>query len=389
MKRTATRAFTIIELLVVVSIIALLIGMLVPAITQARDQAKVTASLSNLRNLGAAHANYASEWSDRQFTLSVDNIASYGSDPAVAIEAYAQAHATDDPPACGDYPPPILLGWSNIDGGCQPGNKRMWAWFFCPQNNSTGSNNPLMSPIIFDPASTTFGFGWFRLPNAGQFTQYLTGRFYDPVFYAPKDAVVMDVFSRTLDDPNDYMPTGPLPALSDNVFCLGSRCWSSYSLSPAALLNPIVMRNTDAGGWRDPWSVPAGFKTPAMSQAQYPDLKTHMLEQHWLQGRRVECNPAFPDGSYDGCEPYYFNHGWESVPMTLFYDGHVQGLGVREAEAADGRHETQAGYGLWSRDTSFGPGPDGGYFMDLGYDFSETSFHILTTDGIRGRDTVR
>jgi hypothetical protein len=29
-----------------------------------------------------------------------------------------------------------------------------------------------------------------------------------------------------------------------------------------------------------------------------------------------------------------------------------------------------------------------GYFIDLGYDFANTSFHILTTDGIRGRDTL-
>jgi len=56
-----------------------------------------------------------------------------------------------------------------------------------------------------------------------------------------------------------------------------------------------------------------------------------MLEHHWLQQRRSECNPGFVGGTYDGCEPYYFNHSWESVPVTVFYDGHVGGLGVREA----------------------------------------------------------
>ncbi len=29
-----------------------------------------------------------------------------------------------------------------------------------------------------------------------------------------------------------------------------------------------------------------------------------------------------------------------------------------------------------------------GYFIDDGYDFAETSFHMLTIGGVRGRDTI-
>ena len=64
------------------------------------------------------------------------------------------------------------------------------------------------------------------------------------------------------------------------------------------------------------------------------------------------------------------------------------GLGVREAEAADARIRRQAGWsqhGVWSRDTPLGAD---GYFIELGYDFSNTSFHVLTTDGILGRDKL-
>ena len=91
-------------------------------------------------------------------------------------------------------------------------------------------------------------------------------------------------------------------------------------------------------------------------------------------------------GTYDGCEPYYFNHSWDSVPMTLFFDGHVEGLGVRDAELADNRVRGQTGNeGIWHRGTPFG---NDGYFMDAAYDMADTSFHILTTGGIRGRDRL-
>src|SRR5688572_33401725 len=72
------KAFTIIELLVVVSIIALLVGILLPAIGKARDQAQLTKSQANMKNLGTAHITYAAEFGDRQFTACNDNLSKYG-----------------------------------------------------------------------------------------------------------------------------------------------------------------------------------------------------------------------------------------------------------------------------------------------------------------------
>ena len=80
MKTSSRSGFAIIELLVVVSIIAMLVGMLLPAIGRARDTARVSVSKSNLRQLGIAHQTYAAEWSGRHVTYTRDNLGQYEGD---------------------------------------------------------------------------------------------------------------------------------------------------------------------------------------------------------------------------------------------------------------------------------------------------------------------
>ena len=55
----ARRGFTLIELLVVVAIIALLIAIMLPALSNAREQGKRTVCLSNMRQMGIALLSYA------------------------------------------------------------------------------------------------------------------------------------------------------------------------------------------------------------------------------------------------------------------------------------------------------------------------------------------
>ncbi|MCP4246731.1 MAG: type II secretion system protein [bacterium] len=58
-------AFTLVELLVVVSIIAVLLAILLPSLKHARDQVKTTVCMSNLKQLGLAFAFYGDEYKQR------------------------------------------------------------------------------------------------------------------------------------------------------------------------------------------------------------------------------------------------------------------------------------------------------------------------------------
>ena len=375
MKRHLYKGFTIVELLVVISIIALLIGILLPAIGKARDKARTTASVSNLRQLAVAHNAYAGDWEDSQLSLCRYNVSAYGDMLGynVAIgnssESFIKGH------------PPLIAGWGSDTGG-----NGLWAYW-----PGASGHYWAVEPIGF-PGGTNGqpGFGWFRLPNVGQFNQYVNGRWYDKIFYAPKDPF-FTALEPCLDHPSDFAPI---------VGVCNPPIWTTYCLSPAALFSPDVLAYNEQTNeyWTDPWDLPGGHRTPTMGSIRYPTLKTHMLEHPWLQNVRRVCNPAFTSPWGEQCEPYWFNGGFESTPATLFYDGHVRLFGTQEALNANRRHlgqtedDLNGPFGLWSIDTSFGggyePGNGGGYFMDFAYDFTSTSYHILTIDGSLGRDTL-
>jgi prepilin-type N-terminal cleavage/methylation domain-containing protein len=365
MRRTFknARGFTIVELLVVVSIIALLIAILLPAIGKAREAALLTQSLANLRNLSAANAAYGADWSDRQFTAMPDD--------AGLVNGNCGAYLAQI--SC---PPQQLLGWAS--------NGLMWGYFLgntgqCAQYGWPGNcgNWVVYKPIEFTGGDA--GFGSFRLPNVKAFASYVNNKFYDPVFWAPKDKINIAIAEKFW-PLADQFTTNPNPP---QEIAFSSYCWS-----PAAMYAPDVFGDKVAQsfGFVNPNNIAGGYRSPAVGQATYPDLKTRMIEHSWLQNAESAVNSNFAGGN----EPWYFNHAYNSAPATLFFDGSIRVVGVGDAMEADARAKLTAvapgEKGLWHRGSPFGAN---GYFQAQRYDnLVNTSYHILTTKGIFGRDVV-
>jgi prepilin-type N-terminal cleavage/methylation domain-containing protein len=361
--RASHRAFTIVELLVVVSIIALLVALLLPAVAKGRDKALISQSVSNLKNLASSNEIYAGDWNDRQFTACPDD--------AGMVNGNCDQYKAQI--AC---PPQQLLGW-DVNGA-------MWGYFLGASGKCAqfGWPEACYNWIIYIPMDFGTGpnpgggnsYGSFRMPGVKAFSAYVGKRFYDPTFYAPKDVLPISNVTKYFTSAAEFSYDG-------TNYEDSSYCWS-----PAAMFDPKVFgRNgstLNGQGYTDPNTLKTGYKSPPVSRAKYPTLKTRMIEHNWLQNTPdTPVNPNFAGGK----TPWMFNHGYNSAPACLFFDGHIELVGCQRSMQADQRVAPANG-SVWSKNTPFG---SGGYYGGQSYDFLvNTSFHIMTTDGIEGRDVL-
>ena len=184
MKRQHSRfAFTLLELLIVITIIAVLAGLLLPAVSRAKAEARASQCVSNLRQWGLAYRQYADDNHD------------YLPRRGQGVKALQQIDRPED--WFNALPPYLSL----------PPYQQLFANH---QRPKAGANSPLICPVAVDPASNHF------LPYAmnmnlcpwGDSGNFPAVRFADVV--RPAQVVTMadacGPYSATFPSKNGYSP---------------------------------------------------------------------------------------------------------------------------------------------------------------------------------------
>ena len=162
-------AFTLIELLVVMAVLAILAALLLPAFGRAKEQARITQCLSNLRQIGLAIKMYADEhgstfpsWANLPWTEPLPpgfqeySLGLGGNDPDPQhsfmaratnrpLYAYIRTPAVFQCPADKGQEEPEFSDWGVGDGIWKPSNYRTLGCSY-RYNGPMWANDPLQEP---------------------------------------------------------------------------------------------------------------------------------------------------------------------------------------------------------------------------------------------------
>jgi prepilin-type N-terminal cleavage/methylation domain-containing protein/prepilin-type processing-associated H-X9-DG protein len=189
--RTKRRAFTLVELLVVVGIIALLAGILLPAFSRARAAAKSTQCLSNLAQLGKGFVLYNIDY--QGYNIPSYTMTGVAGGPTVPLEGWAPILDRDNyikGERANDgtvFVCPEMLdveGMATGQTGTDPGKPK--GWMDWPNIRNGVSNTPTTIPARGFDKIIRVGY-WINADNPiGSTTSFVPDQYYtSSVGYGP------------------------------------------------------------------------------------------------------------------------------------------------------------------------------------------------------------
>jgi prepilin-type N-terminal cleavage/methylation domain-containing protein/prepilin-type processing-associated H-X9-DG protein len=296
------RAFTLIELLVVMAVIAILIGLLLPAVQSAREAARRVQCTNNLHQIGLASHNF-------------ENVNGYFPTGSTLAPGNASALTQILPflESANIYTSFNFSGDATLSSMNWTARDQAIATYLCPSDPSTGTW-PDANPVPGQPGGVmgrcnyygnTGAFGWAYESNNGQTKPLgLCGVFAYGV--NTKEACIMDGTSNTAFYAE--IKRGPYPS-SGGITVLGPTTYGSPTasnqnyLSPPPACNMLITQPINYEGMQYahgalPWALYTHTMPPNSKDRDCTALLT--FEQGHIAARSFHpggVNVAFADGS--------------------------------------------------------------------------------------------